>query len=427
MDILTIGEKIRKLRKEKNMSLRELGEDYVSKAQLSYIENGKASPNIELLKYLSKKLDVNIEHLLETEKDQIKRYCKLWLGEMEVHVNLNNISNVKKMYKEIDKQAQEYDLTEILGENNLLMTKVYMNTKSYDIALSYIQKSFYYYSKISNIEKVIEAIIKEGNIYTLKGLYEIALNKYRQALSFYSQLLIKNLELESNILYNISTCYHRLKDKESARKYAEEVCKIDGQLRDTKRYAQSLLKYASTLILNSEYTEAEDVLKKANKILKKEEDEKTEAFIENNFGCIYLESEDYQKAYKHLMKAIQIKEEIDLDELPTTLFELYKYYIKIEEEEKALEQLERAIEFSKKRELKVYIVKGLDYYIEYLIDKKLYQKAISKIKEQISILEKMEMKKVLLSVYLKLGNIYSLLGKNEKALETFKKAYIINE
>ncbi|QIB25919.1 XRE family transcriptional regulator [Caloranaerobacter azorensis] len=31
MEILTVGEKTRKLRKEKNMSLRELGGDFVSK------------------------------------------------------------------------------------------------------------------------------------------------------------------------------------------------------------------------------------------------------------------------------------------------------------------------------------------------------------------------------------------------------------
>ncbi|WP_069651097.1 helix-turn-helix domain-containing protein, partial [Caloranaerobacter ferrireducens] len=391
MQILTLGEKIRKLRKEKNMSLRELGGDYVSKAQLSYIENGKASPSIELLKYLAQRLDVDLEYLLATEKDQVKRYCRLWLEEMKVHVNLNNISDAEKMYKKIDKYAQKYDLTEILAENNLLMAKAYINVKLYDDALSNIQKSFYYYSKISNIEKVIEAIIKEGNIYTLKGLYEIALNKYRQAYTFYSQLPIKNLELESNILYNISTCYHILKDKKNAKKYAEEVLRIDNQLKDAKRYAQSLLKYASTLILNEEYAKAEEVLKKANKLLKKQEDKKTKAFIENNFGCIYLESGEYEKAYKHLMEAKQIKEEMNLDELPTTLFELYKYYLKIGEEEKALKQLESAIEFSIERKLKDYIVKGLDYYIEYLVNKKSYEKAIVKIKEQISILEKMEM------------------------------------
>ncbi|QIB25920.1 helix-turn-helix domain-containing protein [Caloranaerobacter azorensis] len=427
MEILTLGEKIRKLRKEKNMSLRELGGDFVSKAQLSYIENGKASPNIKLLKYLAQKLDVDLEYLLETEKDQVKRYCKLWLEEMKIHVKLNNISDVEKIYKKIDKYAQKYNLAEILGENNLLMAEVYINRKLYDAALSNIQKSLYYYSNMSNIEKVIEIIIKEGNIYTLKGLYEIALNKYRQACSFYNQLPIKNLELKSNILYNISTCYHILKDKKNAKKYAEEVCKIDKQLKNKKRYTQSLLKYASTLILNKEYIEAENILKRANRLLQKEADKKTEAFIENNFGCIYLESGEYEKAYKHLIKAKQMKEEMDLDELPTTLFELYKYYLKIGQEEKAIKQLENAIEFSKKRELKNYIVKGLDYYTKYLIDKKLYEEAIAKIKEQISILEKMEMKDMLVTAYLKLGNTYSLLGKKEKALEVFKRAYTIKE
>lgn len=394
--------------------------------QLSYIENGKASPNIDLLKYLAQKLDVDLEYFLETEKDQVKRYCKLWIEEMKVHVKLMDISSAEKMYKKIDKNAQEYDLAEILAENNLLMSELYINEKLYDTALDYIPKSFYYYSKVSNIEKVIEVIIKEGNIYTLKGLYQIALNKYRQAHSFCNQLPIKNLELESNILYNISTCYHILKDKENARIYAEEVCKIDKQLKKTKRYAQSLQKYASTLILNGEHNKAEDILKKVVKLLENEEDKKTEAYIENNFGCIYLELGDYQKAYKYLIKAKQIKEEIELDELPTTLFELYKYYIKAGEEEKALEELKRAIEFSKKRELKDYIVKGLDYYIDYLLNKKSYKKAILKIKEQISILEKIQIKKVLVNAYLKLGNTYNLLGENEKAMKSFTKAYMIN-
>ncbi|SCG83924.1 hypothetical protein DW1_2360 [Proteiniborus sp. DW1] len=45
------------------MFLSELGGEYVSKAQLSYIENGKASPSIDLLKYLSQKLDVDLEYL----------------------------------------------------------------------------------------------------------------------------------------------------------------------------------------------------------------------------------------------------------------------------------------------------------------------------------------------------------------------------
>jgi tetratricopeptide (TPR) repeat protein len=427
MEVLTIGEKIRRMRKEKGMSLRELGGDYVSKAQLSYVENGKASPSIELLKYIAERLDVDIEYLLETEKDQVKRYCKLWLEEMRVYVNTNDIYNTKKMYETIEKEAKRYELSDILAENCLLMAKGYTNKKLYDKALNYIQKSFYYYSKINNIEKVIELIIDEGNIYLFKGLYEIALNKYRQAYSFYSQLSYKALGIESRILYNISTCYHRLKDREKALKYAEEVLKVDEQLKDVKRYAESLVKYASTLILNKKYTEAEEILKKANLLLNEEKDRKTQAFLENNLGCIYMESGNYIKAYKHLIKAKQIKEDMDLDELPNTLFELYKYYIKIDEEETALRQLEKAIEFSKERGLKNYLVRGFDYYIEYLTDKKLYEEAIKKINEQISILEKMEMKRILLSAYLKLGNIYSLLGDDEKALEAFNKGYEINK
>ena len=133
MEVLTIGEKIQKLRKERSMSLSELGGEYVSKAQLSYIENSKASPNIDLLKYLSQKLDVDLEYLLETEKDQIKRHCKLWLDEMKVYVKLGDVASAQENYEKINKIVQEYDLAEILAENNLFMSELYTNEKSYCI------------------------------------------------------------------------------------------------------------------------------------------------------------------------------------------------------------------------------------------------------------------------------------------------------
>lgn len=426
MVILSIGEKIRKLREEKKMSLRELGGDYVSKAHLSYIENGKASPSIDLLEYLARRLDVELEYLLETDKEQARKYCNIMLDELEVEVRLENFKRVLDLYEKIAKLAYQYELHDILGKCSLLTGQGYIYNKQYDKAVEFIQESIYYCTKANDVEGVIKGYIKEGNIYFKKSLYEIAIQKYKQAYSFYNELEYKDLKLESDILYNISSCYHLIKDKEKAVKYAEKVCKIDERLKDAKRYAQSLQKYASTFILKEDFNKAKNILGKANKLLENEEKSITRAYIENNFGCIYLEEGDMGKAYKHLTKAKEIKEELALDELPSTLYELHKYYLKAGNEDKALQELKRGIELSKQRNLGKFIVEGLNLYVDFLLLKKDYNEAIGKMNELIEFLIDIQMKESLLNAYLKLGNMYSLVKNDKEALKHFKKAFNIS-
>ena len=72
MNILSLGEKIKKLRKEKNMTLKELAGDRITAAQISHIERDKSHTSSELLEYLAKQLDVSVDYLLETKEMQSK-------------------------------------------------------------------------------------------------------------------------------------------------------------------------------------------------------------------------------------------------------------------------------------------------------------------------------------------------------------------
>lgn len=70
---MTIGEKLKKSRNEKGMSLRELATRVeLSASFLSQIEQGKASPSIENLKKIANMLDVRVSYLIEDEDDVVK-------------------------------------------------------------------------------------------------------------------------------------------------------------------------------------------------------------------------------------------------------------------------------------------------------------------------------------------------------------------
>ena len=69
---MTIGEKLKKSRNDKGMSLRELATKVeLSASFLSQIEQGKASPSIENLKKIAHTLDVRVAYLIEDEKYRI--------------------------------------------------------------------------------------------------------------------------------------------------------------------------------------------------------------------------------------------------------------------------------------------------------------------------------------------------------------------
>src|SRR5690606_9767349 len=61
----SLGERIRKLRKEKGLTLQALAGAELSKGMLSLIENNKANPSMESLAYIAERLGVDRNELLE--------------------------------------------------------------------------------------------------------------------------------------------------------------------------------------------------------------------------------------------------------------------------------------------------------------------------------------------------------------------------
>lgn len=70
----TMGERIRRLRKERDMTLQELAGDQLSKGMLSLIENNKAQPSMESLSHIAAQLNVPASDLLEeSSREKLKK------------------------------------------------------------------------------------------------------------------------------------------------------------------------------------------------------------------------------------------------------------------------------------------------------------------------------------------------------------------
>lgn len=58
-----LGERIKKLRKQKKLTQTELVGERLTKGMLSLIENGKAQPSMESLRFIAKRLNVDVDYL----------------------------------------------------------------------------------------------------------------------------------------------------------------------------------------------------------------------------------------------------------------------------------------------------------------------------------------------------------------------------
>ncbi|MCG1009588.1 helix-turn-helix transcriptional regulator [Salinicoccus sp. ID82-1] len=62
---MSLGARIRQLRKERKMTLVDLAGEQITKGMLSLIENDKSKPSMETLNHIAKKLDVSIGYLTQ--------------------------------------------------------------------------------------------------------------------------------------------------------------------------------------------------------------------------------------------------------------------------------------------------------------------------------------------------------------------------
>ena len=80
MEILSTGEKIKRSRIYKGITLKELCGDKISISKMSCIENGKVKADKDIIQYIADKIGVDFKYLVQDVYEQIE----------------DNIENIKK-------------------------------------------------------------------------------------------------------------------------------------------------------------------------------------------------------------------------------------------------------------------------------------------------------------------------------------------
>ncbi|MGL4773840.1 MAG: helix-turn-helix domain-containing protein [Clostridium sp.] len=206
-----LGERIKKIRKEKKITQEYLSGEELNRTVLSKIENNLQEPSISQLYYICKKLDISVCSLFHDE-NYIMEYIDTQENYINSLYNKMDYSNIIKFY-----DLNKKDFSSIKDKiKYFYLGMSYYSLNMFNLSTKHLNKFISYYLKNEDIQEKRILEFCEG----LNALYKIEINfKKNTAIShlnlaniYIAKYNIENSEIAFKILNNICVYYLRKND-----------------------------------------------------------------------------------------------------------------------------------------------------------------------------------------------------------------------
>lgn len=416
MEILTLGEKIKKRRKELNMTLKDLAGERITPGQISLVESGKSKPSMDLLSYLASYLQTPIEYLMESEETQAEKICTYYENISLFYLQNDNLLKADQYVENCIYYSDKYNLDYKKGVSYFLKGTIYLNRNKLNDAQEYFLTANSSFIKLGKIEDIIKSFLNLGRISIQIKSYHSALSYFQQTEKVYFEGKLTDPYLIGEIYYYLAFVYLKLENMEKSINYSylakEEFNKAD----DKKEYAKSLALISEQYAQNGEIEKAIKYSKMTNDIYKQIGDKEILSNFENDLGKLFFNLDNTDESFLHYYKAVEIRKETNDEKIIETYINLCENFISLKDEKSAADILEK---------IKNHIDEGSHKYIYnyYILNYKL--------NTIIGDNSKMEYNLVMALKYaegendynkiseasIKLGKYYNDIGDNEKAVK----------
>ncbi|MEA2041111.1 MAG: tetratricopeptide repeat protein [Bacteroidota bacterium] len=192
---------------------------------------------------------------------------------------------------------------------------IYYYGGDYAVAEEYYQKSLSLYEKADYFKGIADANRNIGNIYSQKGNWKQALDNFFKSLAKYEE--INDSSGISGTLDAIGITYKTSGEDnyKKALEYFRKAVKVKRAQNNEKALISSYLYIGDTYLTESQgdaNTQSSDssliYFRKAQKLSLKYNTPQFYGMINDAFGIIFLEKNEYDSAYRYFKKSLRIKE-----------------------------------------------------------------------------------------------------------------------
>lgn len=342
MEILSLGEKIKRRRKEMNMTLKDLAKDRITPGQISLVESGRSNPSMDLLEYLADSLNTSVEYLMESEESQAEKICKYYEQVAESYILSGDYVTGERYIENALYYAEKYNLEYRKARNLFLRAEIHIAKGELALAQQFFLSSNVIFIKNNNYEEIVKTFLQLGKITLELKAYHSASSYLKQAEKVYLDNSIGNDYLLGEVYYNMSRAYYTVENLSKSMDYAFLAKEKFEQIHNKEEYAKTLLLLSEEYSRKGDLTNAIKYSTKTLEVYSEINDEKNISNIENNLGKLFYNFENIEESFKHYEMAREIRTRNNDEGLIETLLNMCKNYIKIKnigECEKLLEEI----------------------------------------------------------------------------------------
>ncbi|MGM9972506.1 MAG: helix-turn-helix domain-containing protein [Clostridiaceae bacterium] len=344
MEILSLGEKIKRKRKELDMTLKDLAGERITPGQISLVESGKSNPSMDLLEYLADALQTTVEYLMESEESQAEKICTFFEQIAEGYIASGNILSAEEKIESALYYAEKYKLEYRKAKNLFLRAKVYMEKKDYTLAQQFFLSANVIFIKNNKNEEIIETFLYLANITYRVKAYHSSNSYLQQAEKVFIDNNIGNDFLLGKIYFYIANTFFKLNNLDKSINYSYLAKQKFMQIGNKKEYARSLLQISEEKNTKGHLNEAIEYSTKALKIYHELDDIDKMSKIENSLGRLFYEFDNLEESFNHYERAKELRIQSKDARLIETLRNICENYIKLKDINKCNEVLNNILE-----------------------------------------------------------------------------------
>ncbi|MCY6355084.1 transcriptional regulator [Clostridium sp. ZS2-4] len=305
MEVLAVGEKIKRARIYKGYTLRDVCGSEISVSKLSCIENGKIYPEDWILELISSKLDLDMEYLKKNVDEQI-------------NTNIKNMLKNNKAEDYVEELKYNLEFAEKFGYYNIALDIMHLIFQHIleNGDIREIQKNIGRYYDISNnatarLRKTMYYMDVAKYFYK-NGEYYQAVNYFKNVRKTLSDSKYKDTNMVADSIYYEASCHIKLQRYEKAYEIAEGLKNLFENLEDKLQKAKM---YHMMAILSLKLNKGNFEEYESNAYEMYENDMEHKAVAIYNFASTMFKSDLKNKALEYIQKAVQLYPEDNEEKL----------------------------------------------------------------------------------------------------------------
>ena len=347
MEILSLGEKIKRKRKQLNMTLKDLAKDRITPGQISLVESGRSNPSVDLLGYLADTLNTTVEYLMESEESQAEKISLYYEQVGESCVLQGDYEKGQRYIDNALYYCEKYNLEYRKAMIYFITAKAYMYKKDFPMAQKIFLSANVIFIKNNNYEKIIKTFLHLANIALELKSYHSASSYLKQAEKVYLDNNFVDDFLIGEIHYNMARTYYDVEELDSALEYAYLAKKRFEQIYNDEDYAKNLFCLAEDFNKKGDLSNAIKYSKKTLEVYKKIQYNKCIVNIEHNLGKLFYELNHLEESFKHYEISRNISVQNHVGYINDILIDICKNYLKLKNTKECssiLKNIENSIE-----------------------------------------------------------------------------------